>query len=164
CFVSNSENGQVQEMIETNKEKEQNYQMLLFSKNTGLSIEYDEDNNKFQFHQLSVCHSVAQLNGYAYVRINDVILFFGGYDYSTNLKSVHKYSIRENKWITFENTLPSPLCYCVAILNEEDNHIHIIGGEDDKEITVSTHIKTKVRLWDHSLLVMIYAFIYFDET
>ncbi|ETN99839.1 hypothetical protein RFI_37628 [Reticulomyxa filosa] len=129
-------------MIETNKEKEQNYQMLLFSKNTGLSIEYDEDNINYLF--VIVLHNLMGMH-MCVTMITQVL-------------------IREDKWITFENTLPSPLCYCVAISNEEDNHIHIIGGEDDKEITVSTHIKTKVRLWDHSLLVMIYAFIYFDET
>ncbi|ETN98882.1 hypothetical protein RFI_38605, partial [Reticulomyxa filosa] len=50
CFVSKSENGQGQEMMKNR----QNYQMLLFRYNTGLSIEYDEDNNTFQFYQLPV--------------------------------------------------------------------------------------------------------------
>ncbi|ETN98491.1 hypothetical protein RFI_39004, partial [Reticulomyxa filosa] len=71
------------------------------------------------------------------------------------------YSIRENKWMTFENTLPSPLYDCVAIWSEEDNSIHfigggnsirIIGGGKDNDIEVSTHMKTKVRLWDSSQL------------
>ncbi|ETO36941.1 hypothetical protein RFI_00121 [Reticulomyxa filosa] len=126
-------------------------------------FEYDEDNNTFKFRQLLVCDDIAPFNYYAYMRINDVILFFGGYCYPNVVsKSVHKYSIRENKWMTFQNTLPSPLCECVAILSEEDNYIHIIGGRDDKETTVSTHIKTNVRIFDSSLLVMICLFI--DET
>ncbi|ETO32807.1 hypothetical protein RFI_04309 [Reticulomyxa filosa] len=167
CFVSRTENGQGQEMMKTNK---QTYQMLLFYKKIGLSIEYDEDNNTFQFHQLLVCDDIAQFYYYAYVRINDVIFFFGGWNgmYGTNAnvsKSVHKYSIRENKWTTFQNMLPSPLYDCIAILSEEDNHIHIIGGQNYKHESVPTHMKIKVRELDHLLLVMIYLlFIYFDET
>ncbi|ETO33560.1 hypothetical protein RFI_03542 [Reticulomyxa filosa] len=161
CFVSKSENGQVQEMIKTNQKNEQNYQMLLFFKDTGLSIEYDEDNNTFQFHQLPVCKSIAPFKLYAYVCINDIILFFGGYNWEKKIysKSVYKYSIRENEWMTFQNTLPSPLYGCVAILSEEDNHIHIIGGIDDEDTIVSTHMKTKVRVCDPSQLVMVYLFI-----
>ncbi|ETO08750.1 hypothetical protein RFI_28636 [Reticulomyxa filosa] len=171
CFVSNLENEQGQEMTKTNKgENKQNYQMLLFCKKTGLSIKYDEDNNAFQFHQLPVCSDIASFFCYAYVCINDIILFFGGWNSkygfdSVILKSVQKYSIRDNKWTAFQKTLPSSLYHSVAILNEEDNHIHIIGGNDDENTTISTHMKTKVRAWDPSQLVMIclFIFIYFDE-
>ncbi|ETO35050.1 hypothetical protein RFI_02024 [Reticulomyxa filosa] len=145
CFVLNSENEQ--EMVKTNKK---NCEMLLFCFNTGLLIEYDEDNNTFQFHQLPVCNAIASSFAYAYVRVNDIILFFGGWNNNegASSKSVHKYSIRENKWMTFENTLLKQLCGSVAILSEDCTYIHIIGGKDDKETTVSTHMKTKVRLWD----------------
>ncbi|ETO01951.1 hypothetical protein RFI_35489 [Reticulomyxa filosa] len=149
CFVSNSENGQGQE-------NKQNNQMLLFKKNIGLLIEYDEDENTFQFHELPVCDAIASFYAYAYVCINDAIFFFGGYDWNNDKhifsKSVHKYSIRENKWTTFKNTLPSPLYNLVAILNEEGNNMHIIGGLDDKITGRSTHMKTKVRVWDASHL------------
>ncbi|ETO11114.1 hypothetical protein RFI_26261 [Reticulomyxa filosa] len=87
CFVSNSADGYGQGMMKTSK---QNYQMLLFCFDSGLSIEYNEDNNTFQF------------------------------------------------------PLYGPLFNCVAILNEEDNHIHIIGGLNDKFKSVSTHMRTKV--------------------
>ncbi|ETO32146.1 hypothetical protein RFI_04972 [Reticulomyxa filosa] len=152
CFVSNSENGQGQEiMMKTNK---QNYQMLLFYKKTGLLIEYDEDNNTFQFFKLPVCEDIEQFYKYAYVCINNVILLLGGSNYNNSVvsKSVHKYSIRENKWMTFKNILPSSLFDCVAVLSEEDNNIHIIGGEDDKRIALSVHTKTKLRVWDFSYL------------
>ncbi|ETO05497.1 WD repeat-containing protein, partial [Reticulomyxa filosa] len=147
CLVSKSENGQ--------KNKNKN-EMLLFCQKTGLSIEYDEDNNTFQFHKLTVCDNIALFFKYAYVCINDVILFFGGDcwkggEYIVS-KLVHKYSIQENEWTTFENTLPSPLCHCVAILSEDNNHIHIIGGKNDKDNTVLTHMKTKVCVWDASQL------------
>ncbi|ETO15289.1 hypothetical protein RFI_22075, partial [Reticulomyxa filosa] len=118
-------------------------------------------NNTFQFHQLPVCDDMKPFHFYAYVCINDIILFFGGYDYYVVSKSVHKYSIRENKWMTFQDIFPSPLRSCVAILSEEDNHIHIIGGENEKNKILSTHMKTKVRVWDSLQLVMIYLFIVF---
>ncbi|ETO06102.1 hypothetical protein RFI_31295 [Reticulomyxa filosa] len=111
CLVSNSENGQVQEMMKTNK---QNYQMLLFYKKTGLSIEYDEDNNTFQFHQLPVCKNIATL------------LFN-----------------REKKWITFKNVLPVPLYHCSGILNKDNNYIYIIGGYTSRDC-ISTNMKIKL--------------------
>ncbi|ETO33113.1 hypothetical protein RFI_03992 [Reticulomyxa filosa] len=144
CFVSKSK---------TNKK---NYEMLLFCKKTGLSIEYDEDNNTFQFYQLLVCDDIASLNQYSCVCVNGVILFFGGYCYKDDKqivsKSVYKYLIQENKWITFENTLPSPLYNCVAILNEDNTNIYIIGGKCDKNTELPTHMKTKLRVWDVSQL------------
>ncbi|ETN97972.1 hypothetical protein RFI_39550 [Reticulomyxa filosa] len=122
-------------MMKTNK---QNYQMLLFHFNSGLSIEYDEDNNTFQFHKLHVCDDIAKLFAYAYVRINDVILFFGGWngDSSATSRPVH-------------NSLHS----FIAILSEEDNDIHIIGGRNNAHALVLTHIKTTVRAWDPSQLL-----------
>ncbi|ETO01472.1 hypothetical protein RFI_35969 [Reticulomyxa filosa] len=100
CFILKSENEYEQEMMKTNK---QIYQMLLFHQNTGLSIEYDENNNIFQFHQLYVCDDIASLNSYAYV-------FFGGVGKRVS-KSVYQYSIQDNTWITFKHTLPIPLYY-----------------------------------------------------
>ncbi|ETO36934.1 hypothetical protein RFI_00127 [Reticulomyxa filosa] len=153
CFVSKSENIQGQEMMKTNQGKSKQNQMLLFKQNIGLSIEYDEDNNTFQFHQLPVCKDIEPFSHYAYVCVNDVILFFGGWNYINNATSklVRKYSIQENKWTTFQNILHSRLYDCTAILSEEDN-IHIIGGMDDKDRKLSTHINTKVRVCDPSQL------------
>ncbi|ETO10773.1 hypothetical protein RFI_26604 [Reticulomyxa filosa] len=127
CFVSNSENEQVQEMMKINQKNKPNYQMLLLCRETGLLIEYDEDNNNFK---LPVCDNITSFYQYAYVCINDVILSFGGYNDNVVSKSVHKYSIRESKWMTFQNTLPSLSRFIIAILSEEDNHIYIIGGID----------------------------------
>ncbi|ETO05905.1 hypothetical protein RFI_31491, partial [Reticulomyxa filosa] len=142
CFVSNSENGQAQEMMKINKQN----QMWLFCDKTGLSIEYNEDNNTFQFHQLPVCNDITKFDGYAYVCVNDIILFFGGSNGSVILKSVYKYSIQENKWMTFQNTLRSPLEYCTAVLSEDNTYAHIIGGYDG-EGDVLTHMKTKLSEW-----------------
>ncbi|ETO16697.1 hypothetical protein RFI_20641 [Reticulomyxa filosa] len=129
CFVSKSENRQ--EIVKKNKRI---YEMLLFCYNTGFSIKYDEYYNTFQFRQLYVCKDISPFNSYAYVCINDIILFFGGAGYSTVSKSIHKYSIQENKWMAFQNTLPNPLYNCVAILSADNTNIHIIGGQNDKNI------------------------------
>ncbi|ETO11664.1 hypothetical protein RFI_25712 [Reticulomyxa filosa] len=118
--------------------------MLLFCEDIGLSIEYDEDNNTFQFQKLPVCHDIKPFYQYAYVCINDVILFFGGLSYKESdeiiSKSVHKYSIRENKWMGFQSTLPSPLYDCVAILSEDNTYVHIIG---------QVWLKTEVSEWSN---------------
>ncbi|ETO08158.1 hypothetical protein RFI_29232 [Reticulomyxa filosa] len=128
CFVSNSENGKRQEMIKTNK---QNYQML------------------FQFHQLHTYENIESFHRYAYVCINGVILFFGGWNINNGVcsKSVYKYSIRENKWTTFQNTLPSPLYDCVAILSEDNKYVHIIGGLNNEDKPVLTQVKIEVSEW-----------------
>ncbi|ETO04231.1 hypothetical protein RFI_33168 [Reticulomyxa filosa] len=153
CFVSNSENRQGQEMTKANEEKNKlNYKMILFYRRKGLSIEYNEENSIFQFDKLTACDDIAPFYHYAYVRVNDFILFFGGWISGDVSKSVYKYSIQENKWMTFQDTLPTPLYNCAAILSEDDGHIHVIGGNNDKYITLSTHIKTKVRVWDYSQL------------
>ncbi|ETO25597.1 hypothetical protein RFI_11541 [Reticulomyxa filosa] len=146
CFVLKTMNGL--ERVKTNIKKNE---ILLFCKKTGLSIEYDEDNNTFQFHRLPVCNAIALFYCYAYVYINDFILFFGGWNgnlLSNKIisKSVHKYSIKEKTWITFEHTLPISLKDCFGILNEDNTYIHIIGGSSDKDI-VSTHMKTNVIGW-----------------
>ncbi|ETN99669.1 hypothetical protein RFI_37801, partial [Reticulomyxa filosa] len=92
CFISKSEN-------------EEKYQMLLFCFSSGLSIKYDENNNTFRFHPLPICKDITLFKHYAYVCVNNVIFFFGGWnDRYTDVvisKSVYKYSIRENKWTTF---------------------------------------------------------------
>ncbi|ETO32428.1 hypothetical protein RFI_04689 [Reticulomyxa filosa] len=167
CFVSKSEKGQEQEMMKTNKKqnKKRNYEMLLFCENVGLLIEYNEDNNIFQFHQLPVCDSIAILKQYAYVCINGVILFFGGLvDWFENdivTGSVYKYLIHENIWTSFEHNLPIPLHNCFGILNRNNNDIHIIGGSNDEKSIVSTHIKTKVSEWRYASQLVIFLLTLF---
>ncbi|ETO34099.1 hypothetical protein RFI_02995, partial [Reticulomyxa filosa] len=118
CFVSNPENGQVQEIAKMNQEKnKQNYQMLLFKENIGLSIKYNEDNNTFQFHQLTACGDVA-LDCCAYVCINDIILFFG-----------------DGVVYLFQKQCTNSTC------------VHIIGGKKNFFDTVSTHMETEVSEW-----------------
>ncbi|ETO23822.1 hypothetical protein RFI_13343 [Reticulomyxa filosa] len=61
CFVSIPEN-----KVST---------MILFSEKTGLSIEYDEDTNTFEFYKLWVCTNIRPFKRYAYVNVNQFIFF-----------------------------------------------------------------------------------------
>ncbi|ETO18654.1 hypothetical protein RFI_18608, partial [Reticulomyxa filosa] len=141
CFVSKSTNAK-------KDLKKRGTEMVLFCENRGLSIEYDEDNNTFRFRKLPVCDSISPLNKCAYVRIHDVILFFGGDSHRNGTsKAVHKYSIKDSKWITFPHSLPTPLYGCVAVLSEDDACVHILGGKNRQMEEVSTHTKANVHYW-----------------
>ncbi|ETO31652.1 hypothetical protein RFI_05468 [Reticulomyxa filosa] len=139
CFVANTKKSQSEMKIDA---------MLLFCKNTGLSIEYDEEKNAFEFHRLRVCTTIRQCVSYGYACVKNCIFFFGGEysDEGNNSREVHRYSITENAWMKFEQNLPISLSGCVGILTESKKCVHIIGGYDgDKE--VPTHMKTRVKKW-----------------
>ncbi|ETO02095.1 WD repeat-containing protein [Reticulomyxa filosa] len=154
CFVLKSEHAQ--EMV---KKKRTKTEMLLFYQNTRLLIQYNEYKKTFKSHQLPACKDIPPFNRCAYVRINDIILFFGGYnceDFTNNIfSSVYGYSIQKSTWIKFEYTLPSPLYCCFGISNKDNTYIHIIGGSNHKR-TLSTHMKTKVNIFRDSLPLVIF--------
>ncbi|ETO08836.1 hypothetical protein RFI_28551 [Reticulomyxa filosa] len=121
--------------------KNKKSKMLLFYENTGLSIEYDEDNKLFQFDNLRVCSTIRSLSLYGHVHINGIILFFGGKDEFNRMNSnIHKYIIDEDKWIKCEQLYLNSLYGCTAILNEDHEYVHIVGGG-------KTHFKTKTKDW-----------------
>ncbi|ETO34860.1 hypothetical protein RFI_02230 [Reticulomyxa filosa] len=143
CFVSRIEN----ELITMETNNKQKNEMMLFCENTGLLIEYKEEINTFEFHKLNVCSTMRSLYDYAYLCINNIILFFGGSESSAHVSNaIHKYSIKEKKWMKFEHALPIPLCGCVGILSDDYTYIHILGGHDDN-VQTTTHIKTNVNIW-----------------
>ncbi|ETO28023.1 hypothetical protein RFI_09109 [Reticulomyxa filosa] len=122
--------------------------IVLFCENVGLLVEYNEDSNAFEMQKLRVCSTIRSFNFYAYVRINSDILFFGGYGTELGIsRSVHKYSMIKNKWIKFEHNLAIPLFGSIGILNDDNKHIHILGGRADKGYEVSTHMKADVMEW-----------------
>ncbi|ETO24978.1 hypothetical protein RFI_12165 [Reticulomyxa filosa] len=138
CFVLNTDN-----RLAKNKKTE----MTLFCRKTGLSIEYDETNNEFTFQKLQVCSTIQPFNGYGCVRINDAILFFGGWDaLSAPTDAVHVYSISKGEWTKAKYTLPIALSGCMAILNEDRTHVHVLGGYDGEE-SIYTHLRTAVGVW-----------------
>ncbi|ETO05677.1 hypothetical protein RFI_31719, partial [Reticulomyxa filosa] len=126
CFIAKTEHDVT--ITDTNQRI---WEMLLFSQNTGLSIEYDEDSNTFRFRNVRVCTSIKQCYSYGCVYVNHLLLFFGGE--GTNGKAsdrVYKYSFLDKQWMNFEQTLPISLNECTAILNEDHTFVHILGGYD----------------------------------
>ncbi|ETO35899.1 hypothetical protein RFI_01163 [Reticulomyxa filosa] len=76
-------------------------EMILFYKNTGLIINYNENNNTLQFHKISICDDISLLKRYSCVYVNDdMILFFGEWNNSDSSKSVisniiYQYSLKK---------------------------------------------------------------------
>ncbi|ETO15205.1 WD repeat-containing protein [Reticulomyxa filosa] len=128
-------------VTKTKGEKEDNNicEMLLFYKNIGLNITYDENSNIFCYQNIRVCTSLRAIILYSYVYANDSILFFGGKDDSGTLKEIYKYFVINNKWMKFEHALPIPLSGACAILNENNTKIYIFGGKNP--------FQTKVKKW-----------------
>ncbi|ETO11336.1 hypothetical protein RFI_26039 [Reticulomyxa filosa] len=123
-------------------------EMTLFCEKTGLSIVYDEQDNTFQMNKLWVCTTMRTIIKYAYVCVDNFILFFGGRDYNslTASKAVYKYSMKDDKWTKFERTLPLPLSGCVGVLSQDHAFVHILGGDDGSD-KLLTHVKTNVVEW-----------------
>ncbi|ETO05011.1 hypothetical protein RFI_32386, partial [Reticulomyxa filosa] len=135
CFVSKKSN---------NKKI---HEMILFHKNTGLTIEYNETYNIFQFYNIRVCTTIKTCYSYGFVCVDDYILLFGGYNETKKVsRSIHKYSISKNDWMKFEQTLPILLDYCLVALNGNNEYIHCIGGRK-KNGSYSTHMKTSIKKW-----------------
>ncbi|ETO16004.1 hypothetical protein RFI_21356 [Reticulomyxa filosa] len=108
---------------------------VIISSKYVLSIEYDEDNSDFPFHQLSVCDYIESY----VVCINDIILFFG--DFTILMLQVFNSRKQMDKT---SNTLHNSLFDCVAILNEEDNVIYISLEEEMIKEEQYQFMKTKV--------------------
>ncbi|ETO13845.1 hypothetical protein RFI_23522 [Reticulomyxa filosa] len=85
------------------------------------------------------------LRYYAYICIDNFILFFSGEGDDGTSKEVHKYSMVENKWMRYEQTLPILMRPCVAVLSESKEFIHILGVSTEDEASV--HMKTEMKRW-----------------
>ncbi|ETO03016.1 hypothetical protein RFI_34394, partial [Reticulomyxa filosa] len=87
------------------------------------------------------CHSYRFLCG------NDFILFFGGEDdYHFTSKDINQYSVIEDKWMKYGQTLPILLINCVIVLSEGGRFIHILGVLEDNS-TTQIHMRTNVNKW-----------------
>ncbi|ETO18446.1 hypothetical protein RFI_18819, partial [Reticulomyxa filosa] len=121
--------------------------MLLFCFMTGLSIEYDEDNNSFQFHKVRVCTSIRSFYRYPFVCVDNFILFFGGVNRSGDTSILlHKYSIIRNKWMKHEQPLSISRGNYIALLSEDKSFVYMLGMPIDHD-GVSTLKKTEVKKW-----------------
>ncbi|ETO35890.1 hypothetical protein RFI_01171 [Reticulomyxa filosa] len=86
-----------------NNEKVINH-FILFCRNTGLLIKYDEQNQTFHYEKLPIStHTQEKIN------------------------SVYKYSMKDKTWNECKITLPMKISLSFAILNDDTN-VHVIGG------------------------------------
>ncbi|ETO13462.1 WD-40 repeat protein [Reticulomyxa filosa] len=122
CFISKSDN-----------------EMLLFYQSIGLSIKYDEDNNIFEFFNIRVCTTIRTFRQYQYIYVNNFILFFG----ESQSDEIYKYSIIENKWTKYKQTIPIPRDDYIAILSADQSFIHILLIFEG----VLAHVKIELNTW-----------------
>ncbi|ETO09892.1 G-protein beta WD-40 repeats containing protein [Reticulomyxa filosa] len=118
-----------------NADKKKKSEMVLFCKDTGLSIEYNEEGKKFQFEKFRAYSKLRSCHHFAYVCINNEILFFGGYSGNVSNR-VHKYSIHDDVWMTYEHTLPVALQGSAAVLNVDNTCIYLLGGKNNQWINL----------------------------
>ncbi|ETO05056.1 hypothetical protein RFI_32341 [Reticulomyxa filosa] len=149
CFVSNGDQG-IDKMARTNANaKKAINEMLLFRKEMGLLIQYDEKNRSFDFREIGVCDDIKGVYDYGFVRVRDKILFFGGSTWIEQINVVHGYSMTTKQWTKFDCTLPSALKGCTAVLSADNTFVHILGGNGNSK-DINTHIKMDVSKWiDH---------------
>ncbi|ETO11881.1 hypothetical protein RFI_25495, partial [Reticulomyxa filosa] len=115
-------------------------EMLLFCQKTGLSIDYDEYQNKFDVANVHMCSTMRTLSHYAFLCTSGMVLFFGGIDgLRLSSANVHKYMIEENKWVMCTLALPHSLADCAAVVCGGHENVHVMGG--------LTHIKAELKYW-----------------
>ncbi|ETO01197.1 hypothetical protein RFI_36243, partial [Reticulomyxa filosa] len=129
-------------------------EMLFFYYKSCILIKYDEYNNKFYFNHIKISDQLSKSVNYCYVYVDDMILLFGGcIDISIASAKIYKFVIINNEWVDIQNNLYIPLTYCVALFSEDDDHINIIGGLNDKNEEVSNHMKINLSVFNPLHLV-----------
>ncbi|ETN99450.1 hypothetical protein RFI_38024, partial [Reticulomyxa filosa] len=111
-----------------NNEKLMN-NFILFCRNTGLLIKYDEQNKTFDYEKLPICPAFNDFTAYSFVYIYDFIFLFGGRNSKYEItKNVYKYSMKEKTWNECKFALPMEISFSVAILSNDNPNVHVIGG------------------------------------
>ncbi|ETO29265.1 hypothetical protein RFI_07861 [Reticulomyxa filosa] len=144
CFVARTGNA-----LSTAEKINKVYEMILFCESAGLSIKYDEEKNTFQIRNFPVCTPIRPFHSYGYAYIDDFILLFGGSAYCLRdiSNEIYKHAITEVKWMKYEQTLPTVLADCTAILDADKTYLHIFSGLDDRTFTTNTHRRINVNGW-----------------
>ncbi|ETO25824.1 hypothetical protein RFI_11315 [Reticulomyxa filosa] len=98
-YENNIKNGQGQEIIKTNK---QNDQMLLFYLKTGLSIEYNEDKNNFNFinylfviilHHSVHMHTCISMTSFSFL-VDIIVTFVQNYYTSIQFEKINRLNLK----------------------------------------------------------------------
>ncbi|ETO00713.1 hypothetical protein RFI_36727, partial [Reticulomyxa filosa] len=97
---------------------------ILFCRDTGLLIKYDEQNKTFHYQTLPICPALNNFNRYSFVYLYDYIFLFGGCNVNTNqrTKIVYKYSMKEKTWNECKFTLSMETYGSFAILSDDDTN------------------------------------------
>ncbi|ETN97414.1 hypothetical protein RFI_40115 [Reticulomyxa filosa] len=125
-----------------NNEKLINH-FILFCRNTGSLIKYDEQNKTFHYQKLPICPGLN--NSYSFVHLYDFIFSFGGFNSKfERIKNVYKYSMKEKTWNECKFTLPMEISDSFAILSGNDKNVHVIGGKNAKGKRQEMHVSVNV--------------------
>ncbi|ETO00351.1 hypothetical protein RFI_37096 [Reticulomyxa filosa] len=129
---------------------------ILFCRNTGLLIKYDERNKTFHYEKLPICPALNGSYSYSFVYLYDFIFLFGGFNGNTwqKVKSVYKYSMKEKIWTECKFTLPMAISQSFAILSDDNKNVHVIGGRNAKYEIQKMHVNVNVeQLFEKSELL-----------
>ncbi|ETO01217.1 hypothetical protein RFI_36223, partial [Reticulomyxa filosa] len=114
-----------------NNEKLINH-FILFCRNTGLLIKYDEQNKTFQYKKLPICPALDDFNTYSFV-----------------------YSMKEKTWNECKFTLPMEIDESFAILSDDNTNLHVIGGSNEEDEKQEMHVSMNVKqLFEKEELLM----------
>ncbi|ETO11121.1 WD repeat, SAM and U-box domain-containing protein 1 [Reticulomyxa filosa] len=104
---------------------------LLFHRNIGLLISFDESQFTFTYEHLQICPELRDVNSYASLCCYGYVFLFGGYDNRSKgkIKSVWKYSIASKTWSVCKSTpLSIEIDSAFVLLNPSKMQMHVIGG------------------------------------
>ncbi|ETO00177.1 hypothetical protein RFI_37274 [Reticulomyxa filosa] len=128
-------------------------QFILFCKNAGVLIKYNEQDKNFTYEELPVCPVLRNSLFFSFAYVYDFAFLFGGrneiaQDYSFFFRgekktSVYKYSMKEKTWNECNFTFPTEMYESFAILNDDTN-VHIIGGLNAKDEKLKMHVSANV--------------------
>ncbi|ETO35886.1 hypothetical protein RFI_01175 [Reticulomyxa filosa] len=127
CFVPLTMNGSVTKVVN---------HFLLFHRNIGLLISFDEGQRTFTYENLPTCPELREVSSYAFLGCYGYVFLFGGCDNRSKAKTrcVWKYSISRKIWSVCKSKLPTEVSSSFALLDQNNVHVHVIGGVVTKEV------------------------------
>ncbi|ETO22662.1 hypothetical protein RFI_14532, partial [Reticulomyxa filosa] len=97
-------------------------EMILFSGNMALMVDYNEDINKVKFFKIRSCPTLSGITAFKYN------------------------SMAENKWLKMECTSAIEPCGWAMLLSGDKNFVHFIGGRG-RNGNVSMHTRANIAEW-----------------
>ncbi|ETO26658.1 hypothetical protein RFI_10475 [Reticulomyxa filosa] len=117
---------------------------ILFCRNTGLLIKYDEQNKTFNYEKLPICSDLTESKFYSFVYLHDLIFLFGGRNSKCRTNGVWKYSMKEKTWDQCGFTLPMKINASFAVLSADNTTVHFVGVMDKVGKRQKMHVSINV--------------------